>query len=49
MAIMIILFILFILLDVVALRWGYDSRDEINGDEWKRRGEWVLSHAMHHD
>jgi hypothetical protein len=49
MTILAILFILFILLDVAALRWGYDSRDGIKGAEWKRRREWVLSHAMHYD
>ncbi len=43
------LFIVFILLDVAALRWGYDSRDGINGAEWKRRQEWALSHLIHHD
>ncbi len=44
-----ILFIMFVLLDVAALRWGYDSRDGINDTEWRRRQEWALSHLMHHD
>jgi hypothetical protein len=44
-----ILFMLFILLDVAALRWGHDSRDGINCAEWKRQQEWMLSHLMHHD
>ena len=49
MTLLAIVFILFVLLDVAALRWGYDSRDGISCAEWKRRQEWVLSHLMHHD
>ena len=44
-----IVFILIIVLDVVALRWGYDSRDGIDCAEWKRRREWAFAHLMHHD
>jgi hypothetical protein len=46
---LIIMLALIILLDVVALRWGMDSRDDINGAEWERRTHWALSHPMHHD
>jgi hypothetical protein len=46
---LIIMVALIILLDVVALRWGMDSRDDINGAEWERRTSWALSHPMHHD
>ena len=49
MTVLALLFIIFVLLDVAALRWGYDSRDEINCAEWRRRQEWALSHLMHHD
>jgi hypothetical protein len=49
MTILAILVLLFILLDVAALRWGDDSRDEINCAEWKRRQEWALSHLTRHD
>ena len=49
MTTLLIVFILFVLLDVAALRWGCDSRDGVNGAEWKRRQEWALSHLMHHD
>ena len=50
MTVLLIVFILFVLLDVAALRWGYDSRDGINGAEWTRRQEWLLTHpAVHHD
>ena len=31
-----------IVLDIAALRWGFDSRDSINSDEWKRRKFWFL-------
>lgn len=49
MTTLIVLFILFVLLDIIALIWGFDSRDRIDCAEWKRRREWVLSHPMHHD
>jgi len=26
-----------IILDITALRWGFDGRDSINSAEWKRR------------
>jgi hypothetical protein len=26
-----------IVLDIAALRWGFDSRDSINSAEWERR------------
>lgn len=31
--------ILFVLLDIIALRWGADSRDTFNSPEWKRYKE----------
>lgn len=46
---LLIMVALIILLDVVALRWGMDSRDGIDGAEWARRAKWALSHPMHHD
>ena len=36
---LIFIIILFVLLDVIALRWGADSRDTINSLEWKRYKE----------
>jgi hypothetical protein len=33
-----------IILDIAALRWGTDSRDGINSEEWKRRQEWSAHH-----
>ena len=44
MTILIIVFILFILLDIAALRWGSDSRDGVNCAEWQRRQEWLFAH-----
>jgi len=32
-----ILLLVFIIIDVAALWWGVDSRDEINSPEWERR------------
>ncbi|MBV9259358.1 MAG: hypothetical protein JO215_15185 [Ktedonobacteraceae bacterium] len=49
MTVLTVLFMLFILLDVAAVRWGCDSRDSIDAAEWKRREEWLLSHLAHHD
>ena len=46
---LLIMVALIILLDVVALRWGVDSCDDINDAEWERRTSWALSHPMHHD
>jgi len=34
----------FIVFDVVALRWGFDSRDSINSPEWERRQRWFGFH-----
>jgi hypothetical protein len=46
---LLIVFILFVLLDIAALRWGCDSRDGVNAAEWTRREEWLLAHPAHHD
>jgi hypothetical protein len=46
---LIISFVLFILLDIAAMRWGYDSRDGIDSPEWRRRQEWQLSHLTYQD
>ena len=31
-------------LDVCALRWGFDSRDDIESAEWPRRRAWKAFH-----
>jgi hypothetical protein len=36
-------FISIVLLDMVAMRWGFDSRDDLNSPEWQRRRVWGLS------
>ena len=36
----IILIILFIVLDIAALRWGVNSTDDIDSPEWERRRNW---------
>ncbi len=45
----ILLLVLFILLDVAAVDWGYDSRDGINSAEWAHRQEWPFAHLTHAD
>jgi hypothetical protein len=37
---LLIVILLFIVLDLVSLRWRVDSTDRINSPEWKRRQEW---------
>lgn len=32
--------LLFVLLDLIALRWGTDTREKINSCEWKNRMQW---------
>jgi hypothetical protein len=49
MSILIVAFVLFVLLDIAAMRWGYDSRDSIDSAEWVRRQEWQLSHLTRQD
>ncbi len=44
MATFIVLLIALVVLDVVALRWGFDSRDEVEGPEWERRRAWKAFH-----
>jgi hypothetical protein len=49
MIVLAIVFVLIIVLNVGALRWGYDSRDGIDSAEWKRRREWAFSHRQYRD
>jgi len=44
MAIFIVLLITLVVLDLVALRWGFDSRDEVEDPEWERRRAWKAFH-----
>lgn len=37
MLFIIIVIVLFIVLDIAALRWGADSRERMNSAEWERR------------
>ncbi|HLZ58010.1 MAG TPA: hypothetical protein VKR06_13810 [Ktedonosporobacter sp.] len=37
MELLIIALIVLIALDLAALRWGFDSRDQINSREWEHR------------
>ncbi len=41
MLIIIIIVALFIVLDVLALRWGFDSSERANSCEWERRAHWL--------
>ena len=33
-----------IVFDVVAMRWGFDSRDSVDSPEWERRQRWYGFH-----
>lgn len=41
---LIAIFVLFIALDVAALRWGSDSTEKVTSCEWQRR--WSQSNAI---
>ena len=43
MGIAIFLLIGIVVLDIVALRWGIDSRDGLDSPEWERRWRWSMS------
>ncbi len=49
MMILLVASVLFVLLDIAAILWGYDSRDGIDSAEWVRRQEWQLSHLTRQD
>jgi hypothetical protein len=44
MEIFLILLILFIVLDIAALRYGFNSRDDIDSPEWERLHQWKGFH-----
>ncbi len=35
-----IVIMLFVVLDIASLHWGFDSTDGINSPEWKRKQKW---------
>ena len=41
---LLILIMLFIVLDIASLRWGFDSMEKIDSPEWERRIAWHASH-----
>lgn len=49
MELAITLLLIILVLDIVALRWGYDSRDSLDSPEWERRKRWYLLTPAHHD
>ena len=40
----VILLIALLILDAVAWRWSFESRDTWNGAEWERRRNWPAFH-----
>jgi hypothetical protein len=48
MELMLIFLVLLILLDIVALYRGCDSRDSVNSAEWERRRQQALRYSVHH-
>ena len=49
MELAIALLLIILVLDIVALRWGHDSRDSLESAEWERRKGWYLLTPAHHD
>ncbi len=49
MELAIALLLIIIVLDIVALRWGHDSRESLESAEWERRKGWYLLMPAHHD
>lgn len=41
---LLVTFFVLIVLSIVALKWGVDSRDDLNALEWERRLQW--GHAL---
>ncbi len=39
-----IVIMLFIILDIASLRWGFDSTEKIDSPEWARRADWDASY-----
>jgi hypothetical protein len=40
-----IVIMLFIVLDIASLLWGFDSTEKIDSPEWERRTAWHASHG----
>jgi hypothetical protein len=39
MLLLLIGLLLLVVFDITAMRWGYDSRDRLESQEWKRRNQ----------
>lgn len=39
-----LLLVIVLMLDLAALRWGYDSRDRFDSLEWEKRRNWSAFH-----
>ena len=44
MEIMIIVLLMLVAIDIAAARWGFDSRDKMDSQEWVRRRAWTAFH-----
>ncbi len=40
----ILMFVMMVVIALAALRWGFDSRDEIDSPEWVKRRAWRAFH-----
>ena len=41
---LLILLTLFVLFDLAAMRWGFNSIDKLDSPEWERRRNWLAFH-----
>ncbi len=39
---LLIVVMLVVVLDIASLRWGFDSREQIDSPEWERRVAWCV-------
>ena len=42
---LLIVILLFLVLDIASLLWGFDSTEKIDSPEWERRTAWHASHG----
>jgi len=44
MVIVIVMLMALLVLDIAALRWGFDTTERVESPEWERRRQWEALH-----
>jgi hypothetical protein len=47
MELVLLLLMLFLVLDIAAQRWGFDSTEQMESPEWERRWTWRTATSEH--